>query len=57
VRLEVLGLEKSSDLIGNGTLDLPACSIVSQPTKLQRRMVGLLMNNELERIWKEAILN
>jgi hypothetical protein len=35
VQLEGLGqLKKSSNLIGNGTRDLPACSIVPQPTTL-----------------------
>jgi hypothetical protein len=29
-------IEKLIDLIGNRTRDLPACSIVSQPTTLQR---------------------
>jgi hypothetical protein len=33
VRLE---FEKSNDLIGNQTHDLPACSIVPQPTTLPR---------------------
>jgi hypothetical protein len=34
VRLEGLGnLKKFSDLIGNRTRDLSACSIVPQPTK------------------------
>jgi hypothetical protein len=37
VRLEGLGnLKKCSDLIGNRTRDLPACSIVPQPTTLPR---------------------
>jgi hypothetical protein len=37
VRLEGLGqLRKSNDLIGNRTHDLPACSIVPQPTTLPR---------------------
>jgi hypothetical protein len=37
VRLEGLGqLKKSNDLIGNRTSDLPACSIVPQPTTLPR---------------------
>jgi hypothetical protein len=31
-----MSLEKSNDLIGNGTRDLPACSIVLQPTTLPR---------------------
>jgi hypothetical protein len=37
MRLEELGqLKKSNDLISNGTHDLPACSIVPQPTTLPR---------------------
>jgi hypothetical protein len=37
VRLEGLGkLKKSSDFIGTWTRDLPACSIVPQPTTLPR---------------------
>jgi hypothetical protein len=37
VRLEGLGkLKKSNDVIRNGTRDLPACSIVPQPTALLR---------------------
>jgi hypothetical protein len=37
VLLEGLGqLKKSSDLIGNRTRDLPACSMVPQPTTLPR---------------------
>jgi hypothetical protein len=37
VRLEGLGkLKKSNDLIGTRSHDLPACSIVPQPTTLQR---------------------
>jgi hypothetical protein len=36
VRLEELGkLKHSIDFIGNGTRDLPACSIVPQPTTLR----------------------
>jgi hypothetical protein len=35
VRLEGLGqLKNSDDLIGNRTRDLPACSVVPQPTAL-----------------------
>jgi hypothetical protein len=30
----IRSIEKSNDLIGNRTRDLPACSIVPQPTKL-----------------------
>jgi hypothetical protein len=37
VRLGGLGqLKKSSDLIGNGTRDLPDCSVLPQPTTLPR---------------------
>jgi hypothetical protein len=32
----IRSIEKSSDLIGNRTRDLPACSIVPQPTALPR---------------------
>jgi hypothetical protein len=40
VRLEGLGkLKKSNDLIGNQTHDLPAFSIVPQPTVLLRAAV------------------
>jgi hypothetical protein len=35
VQLEgFMSIEKSNDLIGNRTRDLPACSIVPQPTTL-----------------------
>jgi hypothetical protein len=36
VRLEELGQLKKSHLIGTRTRDLPACSIVPQPTTLPR---------------------
>jgi hypothetical protein len=45
VRLEGLGkLKTYNDLIGNQTRDLPACSIVPQPSTLQRapRLAGIL---------------
>jgi hypothetical protein len=32
----ISSIEKSNDLIGNRTRDLPACSVVPQPTTLQR---------------------
>jgi hypothetical protein len=32
----IMSIEKSNDLIGNRTRDLPACSIVPQPTTLPR---------------------
>jgi hypothetical protein len=33
---KIRSIEKSSEIIGNGTRDLPACSIVSQSTTIQR---------------------
>jgi hypothetical protein len=36
VQLEGLSQLKSNDLIGNRALDLPACSIVPQPTTQTR---------------------
>jgi hypothetical protein len=36
----IRSIEKSSDLIGNRTRDLPACSIVQQPTTLPRAPVS-----------------
>jgi hypothetical protein len=49
MRLEGLGQLKkiSSDLIGNGTRDLPACSIVPQLTTLLR--APTLLVNTLEK--------
>jgi hypothetical protein len=32
----IKSIEKSSDLIGIGTRELPACSVVPQPITLQR---------------------
>jgi hypothetical protein len=34
----IRSIEKSNDLIGNQTHDLPACSIVPQPTTLPRAL-------------------
>jgi hypothetical protein len=46
VRMGGLGkLKKSNDLIGNRTRDLPACSVVPQPT----------MNDKKARMLTEAI--
>jgi hypothetical protein len=43
MRLEGLGkLEKNNDLIDTRTHDLPACSIVSQPTTLPRVSILLV---------------
>jgi hypothetical protein len=43
VQLEGLGkLKKSNDFIGNLSRDLPACSIVHQPTTLSRAPVGYI---------------
>jgi hypothetical protein len=45
LRLEELGkLKKFNDLIGNRIRDLPACSIVPQPTTLPRALRGLPIN-------------
>jgi hypothetical protein len=33
----IRSIEKSNDLIGNRTRDLPACSVVPQPTTLRFR--------------------
>jgi hypothetical protein len=42
VRLEGLGeLKKSNYLIGSGTPDLPVCSIVPEPTTLQRASISI----------------
>jgi hypothetical protein len=49
----ITSIEKFSDLIGNRTGDLPACSTVPQSTTY-RLMVGLLMITEMEGMWKEA---
>jgi hypothetical protein len=45
----IRSIEKSNDLIGNRTRELPACNIVSQ-----YRIVGRLMNNESGKMWKET---
>jgi hypothetical protein len=55
VRLEGLGqLKISNDLIGNQTCNLPACSIVSQQTKLPRApfntYIHLYITNELQTV-------
>jgi hypothetical protein len=34
MNIQIRSIEKSNDLIGTRTCDLPACSIVSQPTTL-----------------------
>jgi hypothetical protein len=55
VRLEGLGQLKKFHLIGNRTSDLPACSIVPQPTTLprapyktvQREILSLIINSHL----------
>jgi hypothetical protein len=36
VAARIRSIEKSSELIGNRTRDLPACSVVSQSTTLPR---------------------
>jgi hypothetical protein len=40
----VRSIEKSSDLIGNRTCDLPACSIMPQPTALPHTPEGYTMH-------------
>jgi hypothetical protein len=59
VRLKGLSqLKKSSDIIGIWTRDLPACSIVPQPTTLPRapnlEMTGQYLQYELNR-YEEAV--
>jgi hypothetical protein len=49
----IRSIEKSNYLIGNRARDLPACSTVPQPTTLLHRM---MVNNELERMWKEVLI-
>jgi hypothetical protein len=60
VRMGILGkLKNVNDLIGFRTRDLPACSIMPQPTTLsqaiQHRILGLTKDG-LGRIWKETTL-
>jgi hypothetical protein len=54
VRLEGLGKlkKKSNDLIGNQTRDLPACSIVPQPTTLPRAPNN---NNNIFTCWTQQL--
>jgi hypothetical protein len=59
VRLEGLGQLKKIHLIGTQTRDLPACSIVPQPTTLPRapHTTGLLLNigqNQVESVLDTA---
>jgi hypothetical protein len=50
VRLEGLSqLKKSNDLIGNGICDLPACSIVPQPSTLPLTPVKCVITIKLNR--------
>jgi hypothetical protein len=46
VRLEEGKLKKSNDLMGNGTCDLPACSIVPQPSMLPRAPHGVYVGSK-----------
>jgi hypothetical protein len=61
VQLEGLGQlkKKSSTLIGNGTRDLPSCSIVSQPTTLLPaplyKMLYGKINKHVENLEQEYI--
>jgi hypothetical protein len=50
MRLKGLGQLKNNDVIGNRTRDLPTCSIVPQPTTLQRAPEGV-MNETNARKW------
>jgi hypothetical protein len=57
----IKSIEKSNDLIGNRTGDLPACSIVPQPTTLPRAPypasnARVIVNEELESAWNELVL-
>jgi hypothetical protein len=60
VRLEAL-VEKPNDLIGNGTFDLPVCSILPQSTTLPRSSIvvrkpeGKRPLGKLRRRWKDDI--
>jgi hypothetical protein len=44
-REHILKVEKSSDLIGNRTRDLPASSIMPQPTTLPRASICRVIQN------------
>jgi hypothetical protein len=53
-RLEGIGkLKKSDALIGNRTPDLPACSIVPQPTALIIVIIIFIIISVLPYIYKE----
>jgi hypothetical protein len=54
VWLEGLGKLKKSTSSGARTGDLPACSIVPQPTMLPHACYDDLGYNELQRSWKEV---
>jgi hypothetical protein len=49
----IRSIEKSNDFIGIRTRDLPACSIVPQPTTLP---CSKRENDKLVRIWKEMVV-
>jgi hypothetical protein len=49
---KVRSIEKSNDLIGLRTHDLPACSIVPQPTTLPRAL-RLYMSISVKQYWKD----
>jgi hypothetical protein len=48
-------LEESGQLIGNGTRDLPACSIVPKPTTLSRAPKKKLINIPMLLLWSSPI--
>jgi hypothetical protein len=53
----IRSIEKSND-IENRTRDLPACSIVPQPTTLPRRPSNdwMIMNNVVKMMLKEVVV-
>jgi hypothetical protein len=54
VRLEGLGKLKKIHLIGTRTLDLPACSIVPQPTTLNDLLTLGLFNDTFQLRWLDS---
>jgi hypothetical protein len=43
----IRSIEKSNDLIGNGTLDLPACNILPQPNMPPRAPVYITSTGDI----------
>jgi hypothetical protein len=48
VRLKVRSIEKSSDLIGNLSRDLPTCSIMPQPTTPSSLKMEIVKCNQVK---------